>query len=162
MALDLFPMRFIAPIIAALERGITGHTVVARSLGRGEAADTIGVFPATWQPTPNSMELGQYEPTLSIYLVRVQNLRIDADEIAGRAAFNNTSRKIRAILYRDTELRLALGELTEEIVGTTERVKKFDVTKQDYLSARADDNSGMMYLCTTDVVVQTETVRNGI
>jgi len=153
---DFFPMRFIPPIIEALQAGIPSHQVVARSLGTSEGNDIIGVFPVQWAPELTSKEIGSREPTLSHYTIRIQNLRIDADELVGRRLFNNTSRSIRAILYRDVALRLALGGLTETIAGSTERVKIFDVTKQDYLSARRGDFE-MMYLCTTEMVFVTET-----
>jgi hypothetical protein len=157
---DFFPMRFIPPIVEALKRGIPSHEVVERSLGPSEGNDIIGVFPAQWVPELDTKEMGSTEPTMSRYTVRIQNLRIDADEIVGRRLFNNTSRMIRAILYRDAALRLALLGLQEVISQSTERVKIFDVTKQDYLSARNSDQQ-MMYLCTTEMVFVTETSLGG-
>jgi valyl-tRNA synthetase len=121
-------MRFIPPIIEALERGIRGHTIIARSLG------------------PEKMS-------------KSKRNTVDPDEIIGRRMFNNTCRMIRAILYRDSTMRLALGGLSETIAGSTERVKMYDVTKQDYLSGRNTDGD-MTYLCTTEMVFVTETVRN--
>lgn len=156
---SLFPMVFVDKIIAALDPRFPDHIVAARSLGMSEGADAIGVFPSNWMPEFDSKEIGSTEPTLSRYTIRIQNLRIDADELAGRAAFISTARMIRAILYRDPDLRLALGGLSEEIVGSTERVKIFDVTKQDYLSAKSGDV--MMYLCTTEMVFVTETSQTG-
>lgn len=159
MSDDLIPMRFIPPIIDALKRGIKGHDVVARNLGSSEGEDVIGVFPANWSPDLGSKEIGNIEPTEARYVIRIQNMRIDADEIIGRAKFNNTCRAIRAILYRDPVLRLALGGLSETIAGSTERVKKYDVTKQDYLSGRLGDGN-MTYFCTTEMVVTTETTKD--
>lgn len=156
---DLFPMVFVDKIIEVLLPRFPNHSVVARSLGLSEGADAIGVFPAEWRPELDSKEIGSIEPTFGRYIIRIQNLRIDADEIAGRASFVSTCRMIRAILYRDPALRLALGGLTEVIGDHTERVKIFDVTKQDYLSAKMGDV--MTYLCTTEMVFVTETTQTG-
>ena len=156
-----FPMSLVTPIMESFERLLPEHQVVARSLGLSEGTDTIGVFPSAWRPIENStlmgMTLGNMastEPSLGSYAIRIQNLRIDADEIIGREAFNNTCKKIKAILYRDPVLQLALRSLTEELLGTVERMKKFDIVKQDYLSSMT--NMGMFYLGTTEVIFQTE------
>jgi hypothetical protein len=156
-----FPSSFIGPIITALQSGVPNVDVVARRLGANEGNDTIGVFPATWRPMEDSMEIGKFgtqrlgvEPTLNFYSVKIQNLRIDADEIAGRAAHDVTSKLIRAILYRDNTLHVTLQSLTESTLGVTERPKKMDIVKQDYLDTLT--TMGMYFLTTTELVFTTE------
>lgn len=156
-----FPQSFVDPIIERLEYHLPDHNVVPRSLGMSEGSDSIGVFPATWRPMEETVEMGARhqgrlggEPTLNFYSVKVQNLRIDGDEEAGRAAFTITSKKIRAILYRDNELHVALRSLTDELLGVVERAKKMDVMKQDFLDSMAP--MGTYFLCTTEIVFTTE------
>lgn len=160
MMASLFPYTFVDIIVATLTDKMPDHSVEGRSLGVSEGRDSIGVFPASWVPDMDAKEIGSIEPTLSRYVIRIQNLRIDADEIEGRRQFSASCRKIRAILYRDTALRVALGGLTEDILGSIERVKMYDVTKQDYLSSK-NQYGEMMYLCTTEMVFVTETTKVG-
>ena len=156
-----FPNSFIAPIVTAMQTNVPNVDVVARRLGASEGNDTIGVFPGTWRPMEGSMEIGRsgssrlgVEPTLNFYSIKIQNLRIDADEIAGRAAHDLTSKLIRAILYRDDTLHVSLQSLTETTLGVIERPKKMEIVKQDYLDSLT--NMGMYYLTTTEIVFTTE------
>lgn len=158
----VFPNNLVDAVIACMTRYLgSTHTIVPRRLGVSESVDTIGVHAGTWRPVEGSILMGQTgdsrvgaEPTLNYYSVRVQNLRIDADETTGPDAFYVTTKKIRAILYRDPELHVALRSLTEELLGTIERMKKMEIVKQDYLDSLT--NMGMYYLCTTEIVFETE------
>ena len=85
------------------------------------------------------------------------NLLIHGDDIVGRREFAADCRSVRAILYRDEGLRVALGGLTEALFGSVERVMKYNLARQDFLASRLD--IGFTYLCTTDVVIQTETTK---
>ncbi len=157
-----FPMSLVDPIMVSMRKHVPDNNVVGRRLGMSEGTDTIGVFPASWRPEKESMLMGRAfeeqlsaEPTLNYYAVRVQNLRIDADEEAGRTAFGVTSKKIRAILYRDPALHVSLQSLSEEMFGVVERMKRFEIVKQDFLDAMT--NMGAYFMCTTEIVFETET-----
>jgi hypothetical protein len=63
---------------------------------------------------------------------------------------------LRAILYRDNQLVVALSSLTDEILGSRERYKRLGVRSQRFLTNEL--RGTMHYLSVTDLWVETETV----
>lgn len=154
-----FPYTFVDPIVDALRRNMNSEVLVEPRPLNPFDTNSVGVYPVTWAPVADSELIGQVEPTLNNYLIQVANVLIHGDDIEGRRLHGADCRSIRAILYRDDALRVALGGLAEVLFGSVERVKKYNVTRQDFLASRL--NVGFTYLCTTDMIIQTETTPQG-
>lgn len=159
---DLFPMGFIDPVIGAFERNMNTndeYSIFARPIGPLDADRTIGVFPNTWTANPEDKLIGvpNREPFQAIYSITIQNLVIHPDPIEGRRIFAIDSKSIRAILYRDAAFHLALAGLTESFMGSLERVKKYDVLRQEFMGSRT--GISFLYLCKTEFIITTETTQ---
>jgi hypothetical protein len=77
------------------------------------------------------------------------------EEQEGRVAFTLHAKMVRAILYRDPDLRVRLGGLQEELLSTAERVKRYGVMRQDFLTNELQGT--FVFLASTDLFVETET-----
>jgi hypothetical protein len=108
------------------------YWVVNRAVRAGDPHKTIGIVAENWEPVEGSSELGIREPILHRYQFLIHNLTLSDDEVIGRDYFSNISKLIRVILYRNPELQLSLHELSEELLGQTERFKRSGVTRQRY------------------------------
>jgi hypothetical protein len=154
-----FPMDFVDPIVASMKNLMNSEILVEPRPLSALDSNTIGVYPTTWLPAVDSHLIGQNEPTLNNYIVQIANVLVHGDDIEGRRLHGADCRSIRAILYRDDGLRVALLGLAEVLFGSVERVKKYNVQRQDFLASRLD--IGFTFLCTTDLVIQTETTPQG-
>jgi hypothetical protein len=159
---DLFPMGFIDPIKDAMERNLNTddeYMIVARPVGPLDPSRTVGIFPATWVANPEDKLIGvpNREPYQAVYTITIHNIVIHADPIEGRRLFGIDSKSIRAILYRDPEFTVALAGLTESFLGSVERVKKYDVLRQEYMSNKS--GISFLYLCKTEFIITTETTQ---
>ena len=151
-----FPMNIVDEIHAAFVRLMPDHTVIDRPLRYADPARSIGIQVAETTPLANTQQIGQLEPTVERYQLRIQNLVKHSDEILGKAWFALDAKSIKAVLYRDTTLRLRLASLTEEVLGTRETVKQWGVTRQRFLSNEL--RSQFVYLATTDFWLETESI----
>lgn len=157
---DLFPMGMIPAISDAMERnlnaGTSEYTIVERPVGPTDPNRTVGISADEWAANPESKLIGvpNREPYESVYTFYIQNIIISGDPIEGRRVFAIDSKSIRAILYRDAAFHVALAGLTEDFMGSVERVKKYDVIRQQYMNSKM--NIGFLYLCKTQFVITTE------
>lgn len=157
-----FPMN----VVAELDSTFKGHVaalldedfvIITRPLRNTDPSRSVGIFPVDWRPSENSFEMtGGVGPTLSRYLFRVQNLVKHTDEIEGRALYAHDSKLVRAVLYRDTALRVRLAALTETTLGMRERTQRYGVNTQRFLNNEI--NGMFLYLSTTEFWLETETV----
>lgn len=150
-----FPTSIVNLFASRLQVFMKKHTVLSRPIHYQDPSPSIGVAASDWVPDMDSMQMGQPEPTLNRYMIKIGNLDKSLDENMGRALHSVAAKTIRTILYRDPILRVELPRLREELLGTSEKVVKFHVTRQTYLAAR--DGSTFLYLATTEVLVETET-----
>lgn len=150
-----FPGVFVNEIAKSLQEWMPSHAVQTRPVRNVDPPRSIGVFSVSWRADQESFMIGQAEPTLSRYVVRIQNVAKGFDEGEVMAAFANDAKTIRVILYRDTDLRVRLGGLQEAFMTSVERVTKMQVLGQDYLSTRL--TAEFMHVATTDVLIETET-----
>lgn len=130
------------------------HHFAERQLRPTDPALSLGVVVMSWEHLPTSAQIGQVEPALGRYTVRVQNLVKHAREEDGRNLHNVQCALVRAVLYRSEELRLRLIGVDEEIEGSAERVKQLGVRRQDFLSNQI--SGSFLYLCASEVYVETE------
>lgn len=136
------------------------YTIAMRPLRPNDPNRSIGIFAVDWQPRQETMEMGgpgsPEEPLLQRYNIRVQNLVKHSNEAEGRAMFADDAKTIRAILYRDMDLRVRLLAIQETDLGSLERVKKYGVRQQRYLNN--DVRGTMLYLTATELWFETENV----
>lgn len=135
-------------------RLVPEHFFAERALRASDPAMSVGVTVMSWAHEPTTAQIGQVEPAMGRYNVRVQNMVKHVKEEEGRAIHNVQNALVRAILYRDVDLRLRLVGVDEEIEGSAERVKRMGVKRQDFLSNQV--SGSFLYLCATEVYVETE------
>ncbi len=136
-------------------------TVVRRRIVHTDGVQAIGVYGAMWQPDEDSFEMrggdspGPNEPTIQRYLVVVNAFVKDTDEQRGLAVHSVLASRIRAMLYRDTTLRLALANLVNSSGGYKESVQRWGISSQRLLS---NELEGMwLYLSTLEMWIDTVT-----
>lgn len=130
------------------------YTVIARPLRLSDPERSVGIYLMNTTPVEGSEELGQVEPVLLRHQFRIQNCVQAMEEDIGRRLFAVDAKIIKAILYRDAELRVRLHELEETLMGTVERIKKVGVRGQSFLNNEL--RGRFYYLATTDLWVESE------
>lgn len=136
-------------------------TILRRPLRESDPVQSIGVFGSQWFPDEESLEMrsipsGVQEPTLQSYLIAIQAFVKDMDEERGLATHSVLSKMIRSMLYRDEELRLRLRALTVTMQGSTERMMRWGIRSQRFLSNEL--SGSWLYLSTLEFWIETETV----
>lgn len=134
--------------------------VLKRSLRESDPVQAIGIFASHWTPDNDSKEMkgvigGASEPTLSRYVISIQVYIKDMDEERGAAVHATLAKIVRAMLYRDTALHVALRALTASVAGSTESTRRFGVDTQRYLSNELQGS--WLYLSIVDFWLETET-----
>jgi len=156
-----FPENVIEAVQASLATHFTvedGYTVLTRPVRFEDPDKTITVFANEWVPQQEaSAQIGQREPALATYTFRIQNYRKVANREVGRELAAIDAKIMRGILYRDANLALALGALTETLLGSRETFKRMGLSRTRYLNN--DVNRIFVCLNTTDMWVETETVQ---
>jgi hypothetical protein len=154
----MLPLQFVDAIVDALERIMgSAYHVQAEPLDPLSQDHSLAVFPMSWTPEQESMLIGNKEPSINHYQIKIQNLTIDGDIRVAYDAFTNDQRKIRAILYRDATLSVSLGAMQEVYLGSRESFKRMHVVRQVTLPGRR--NLAMYFLCETDIQIDTETTK---
>lgn len=153
----MLPLQFIDAIADALEAVMTDHFVQTEPVSVLSRDMTIAVFPMAWTPDETTMLIGSVEPSINHYHIRIQNLTIHGDIQIAYEQFTNDQRKIRAILYRDQTLSVALAAMQESYLGSRESFKRMNVVRQTTLPGR--QNLAMYFLCETDILIDTETTK---
>jgi hypothetical protein len=150
-----FPENVIDALKPSFDAHLTDHKFIPRPLRFTDPERSLGIYALQWNPEQeDSAQIGQMEPALARYQFRIQNLIKAADEVEGRGLYTASAKIVRAILYRDPALRVRLCELSEEVLGSVERVKRYGVRAQGYLNNEL--RSQFVYLATTDMWVETE------
>ena len=154
----MLPLQFVDTIIDALERIMgSAYGVQAEPLDPLSKDKAIAVFPMSWTPEQETVLIGNKEPAINHYQIKIQNLTIDGDIRVAYDSFTNDQRKIRAILYRDATLSVSLGAMQEVYLGSRESFKRMHVVRQVTLPGRR--NLAMYFLCETDIQIDTETTK---
>lgn len=153
-----FPDSIGDELASALDNGFDGdYTIVRRPIRSGDPAQTIGIFAFDWTPTPGSAEMNSAhlkEPTLQTYTIRIQLLRKDADEVSGRASAALDTKILRTVLYRDSDLQVSLGQLTEDLLGSRERMQRWGLRNQRFFNNQV--GAQFLFLTQTDFWAETE------
>lgn len=135
--------------------------VLKRPLRPTDPDMCLGVFPLDW--VPGEFEIGgavniniPVDPVTSTYLYAIQAFVKHGDEEEGILKHTILSKIVRAMLYRDTGLRVALAALNETSLGMKERTQRWGVRTQRFIQ---NEISGQfVFLSTMDFWLETEVV----
>ena len=135
--------------------------VFRRPLRDTDPIQAFGVFATLWTPNEDSYEFGTpaanvyaHHPTLQNYTISIQGLVKDMDPESGLAKQSVMAKRLRAMLYRDAPLRVGLTSLASQLGGLTERLQRWGVRQQRFISNEVQGQ--WMYLSTLDLWIETE------
>lgn len=148
------PEHIVDAFVGQFEKRLEDHTVLPRLLRPADPAKSVGVAVQNFTYDGQTYLIGSREPAVGRYQVRIQNMVKHTDEEVGRKIHNVQSALVRAILYRDPELGVRLLGVNRELEGSDERIKRFGVRRQDFLSQQI--SGSFTYLCVTEVYVESE------
>lgn len=152
-----FPGNVIARVIPRAQALDPDLFVVARPLQPTDPQQSLGIFPAQWDPQEMSHEMGKLfpgEPTLQRYHYVIQSLIKHTDQIQGTAVISTLSSMIRRMLYRDPALNVALSSLSTSALGSIERAQRWGVGAQRFLTNEISGN--WVFVSTLEFWVETE------
>lgn len=115
---------------------------------------SCGVFAADWIPL--EWQIGQYDPALTRYQVVIQTFVKHTSEEEGVVLHTRLAKRVRVMLYRDPTLRVQLQQLNTVEDGVTERMQRWGVSNQEYLSNQMDGS--FIFLAVTNLQFETEIV----
>lgn len=130
-----------------------------RPLRPDDPQQSFGVYAALWTPDEESNEMRgsrAHEPTLQRYTVMVQAFVKDGDEERGLAIHSVLSSRVRAMLYRDTPLRVGFGALSWSDAGNpaTEHARRWGIRNQRFMSNEVQGS--WLYLSSIEFWLETE------
>ena len=168
MAIDpteeaVFPNNFVE-ILAVVLPGIDEEcTLYKRPLRPTDPNYALGVYATIWTPNEDSYEMGHLgmaysvgpnEPTLSNYQIGIQVLVKDGDTSRALAVSSLLNRRVRSVLYRNDDLRLALAGLSTTEDGVVEHLKRWGIRSQRYMSN--DIEGKFVFISVLDMFIETE------
>lgn len=159
----VFPNNFVE-VLAIVLPGIDEETTVQkRPLRPTDPNYSLGIYATLWQPNEDSYEIGHLgglidagpnEATLSTYQIGIQVLVKDSDSSRALAVSSLLNRRVRSVLYRNDALRLALAGLYTTEGSVTERLKRWGIRSQRYLSN--DIEGKFVFVSVLDMFIETE------
>ena len=155
-----FPYNAIDKIAERLDLIDPDVVLLKRPIKESDPVQAIGVFGTLWTPDEDTYEMkgsppGIHEPTLSSYIISIQVFIKDADQERGAAVHGTLSKIVRAMLYRDDALRVALRQLTAVAAGSTESTRRFGPRTTRYLTNEL--SGSWLYLSNIEFWLETET-----
>lgn len=139
-------------------------TVLARPLRPSDPNKSIGVYGTLWMPDERSYEMGHNnvlgqpsspsEPTLATYQIGIQTLVKHSDTEAALAVGSVLNKRVRAVLYRNGPLQVALGSLYVEDSTSRESLKRWGVRSQRYFSNEIEGK--FVFTSVLDFWIETE------
>ena len=136
--------------LAAVD-GVT--EVITRMMEPTDANGTLSVVCDMY--VPEEMQMGSFDPAAGTYKFMLAHLVKNTDGEDGNRTHRVVAKAIRLMLYRDTALRVALGQLREG-EDPIERVLTWDISTQRFGST--DITGQFVYLSVTELNIHTETV----
>lgn len=149
-----FPENVVAELKVSLEALATFDVILKRPLKPVDPNNSCGVYAVDWVPQEYAM--GQFDPAISRYLFGIQTFVKHGNEQEGIELHAQHAKKVRVMLYRDTDLRVRLGQLSTIEAGVTERAQKWGVQHQRYISNEINNN--FLFLAVTEFWLETEMV----
>ena len=152
--MSAFPSNVVDILAERFELLMDEHTIIKRTIRLNDPNPCLGIFAVEWQPQIETVHMGQEEPVLNRYLYQIQNMVSHYEEQQGRDLFSINAKVVKAILYRDANLKLSLQALSETILDTRETLKRHGVARQRYTSGQVASN--WSFIATTDYWIETE------
>lgn len=153
---DVFPNNIIKLLSDSAQALDADLFVTGRPLRSSDPLQAVGIFPSMWQPVEASQEMGRVnpgEPTMQTYSIGLQAFVKDGDELVGLKRHSTLSHMLRTMLYRDPAIRVGLPALSYTTGGVTERVMRWGVRNQRFLSNEV--TGSWLYLSTLEVWAET-------
>jgi hypothetical protein len=150
MDLNAFPATIVTTVARNLRRFSLLNAVLMRPLRPIDPNYCMGVFTFDWTPGQGSYAIGQEDPQHAIYHLRIQAMVKHTDEELGLKEHSVLSKTLRAMLYRDPQLRAELTALEETSFGVIERLKHYTVQAQRFMTNEITQGT-YVYLSSMDV-----------
>ncbi|QEM40906.1 MAG: hypothetical protein [Phage AS32] len=118
---------------------------------------SLGVYGTVWMPDEESYEMGHIAPgeaTLGNYQIGIQTLVKDGDSQRGLNISSILSYRLRTVLYRNEPLRLALGSLNVQDGNFNERMRRWKIRSQRFMSN--DIEGSFVTTSVMDLWIETE------
>lgn len=154
----------VVEVLAVVLPGIDEEvTLQKRPLRPTDPNYSLGVYATIWQPNEDSYEIGHLggggdsgpnESTVSTYQIGIQILVKDSDTARALAVGSLLNRRIRSVLYRNAALRLALASLYTTEGSVTERLKRWGIRSQRFMSN--DIEGKFVFISVLDMFIETE------
>jgi hypothetical protein len=149
-----FPENVVEELATMLAEVTDVDVVIRRPLRPTDPNGSIGVYAIDWAPTDHA--IGQFDPAVTRYKFAVQSFVKHGDDEVGVILHSQLAKRVRVMLYRDEELRVRLGSLSTDEDGVIERLLRWGVQTQRYLSNEVQGT--FLYLAVTELWVDTEIV----
>lgn len=131
------------------------YAVLKRPLRPSDPSLAVAVAASMWEP--EDYEVGQPDPSLSRYVFALQCMIKHGEEQEGLAAHAALSKMIRDQFHRNPAIRARLGMLNKVSGPVIERVGRFWITRQQFISQEL--NREFLYVSALELWVETETIR---
>lgn len=118
---------------------------------------SVGIYGTLWSPEDDSLEIGHAapsEPTLNQYQIGIQTLVKDGDTERGLNISTILTNRVRAVLYRNNDLRVALASLYVQDAGFRESMRRWGVRSQRFMSN--DIEGTFVTISVLDLWIETE------
>lgn len=149
MDANAFPASIVLTVARNLRRFSALEMVMLRPLRPIDPNYCAGVFSFDWTPGIGSYAIGQEDPQHAVYHLRIQVMVKHTNEEEGLQEHSVLSKSLRAMVYRDEQLRAELTALEETIFGVAERLKHYTVQAQRFMTNELQGT--YIYLSSMDV-----------
>jgi hypothetical protein len=129
--------------------------IVKRPLKHTDNTQSVGIYGGEWFPDQSSFEFASKEPTVQVYLIKIQAFCKEIDEPRGIAVHSVMAKVMRSLLYNDVPLAVGLNALSVTMNGATERIQRRGINRQQYLNNEIGGQ--FLYLSTLEYYIETET-----
>lgn len=152
-----FPNNVVECLATVLPSVDEDCTLYKRPLRPTDPNYALSVYGTLWQPNEESYEMGHLtgEPTLATYQIGIQTLVKDGDTERALGISSILTKRVRTVLYRNEPLRVALGSLYVQDENSTERLRRWGVRSQRYMSN--DIEGKFVTISVLDFWIETET-----
>lgn len=154
---NVFPNNVVECLAVVLPSIDSSVTLYKRPLRPTDPNYALSVYGTLWQPEEDSYEIGHIagEPTLARYQIGIQTLTKDGDTERALAISSILAKRVRTVLYRNQPLRVALGSLYVQDGDSIERLRRWGVRSQRYMSN--DIEGKFVTISVLDLWIETET-----
>lgn len=146
----------LATVLPAIDADIT---IQKRPLRPSDPDYSMGIYGTLWTPVEDSYEIGHQpfpiEATLNRYQIGVQTLVKDADTERGLAVSSILTNRIRAVVYRNAALRVALSSLyVLDTDNVRESLRRWGIRTHRFMSN--DIEGTFITISVLDLWIETE------